>query len=98
MNHKSALLSKILLGVVISLTFFMSLVTGPVRADDPTDGRINVIPWVNSHGAVVVYCVDSAGRAGRSFTGGGIAVTDSTASRLLFATEAQINLARTKVN
>jgi hypothetical protein len=50
------------------------------------DGRINLIPWVNGHGAVAVYCIDKNGST-RSFTGGGIKVLNSSGQRLLFAAE-----------
>jgi hypothetical protein len=86
-------LSKMLVFVVIGLVFLLPLLaTAPARADTPTDGRINLIPWVNSWGAVAVYCVDQNGGHG-SYTGGRIDVTDADGQVLLRVTEAQINQA-----
>jgi hypothetical protein len=89
-------LSRLLIFFVVGLVFLLPLLaTAPARADTPTDGRINLIPWVNSWGAVAVYCVDQNGGHG-SYTGGRIDVTDATGQVLLRVTEAQINQAGVK--
>jgi hypothetical protein len=86
-------LSRMLIFIVVALVFLLPmLATTPARADVPTDGRINLIPWVNSWGAVAVYCVDQNGGHG-SYTGGRIEVRSATGQILLTVTEAQINQA-----
>jgi hypothetical protein len=62
----------------------------PAKADFPTDGRINLMPWVNSWGAVAVYCVDQFG-GHSSYTGGYIQVLNAQGQRMLKVLEATIN-------
>ena len=76
----------------VCLTLITSLSIAPAKAQDPTDGRINRVPWVNGHGAVAVYCVDANGGNG-SFTGGGIKVLTGDGQQVIFAPEAQIKAA-----
>jgi hypothetical protein len=91
-------LSRLLIFAVVALVFLLPLLaTAPARADTPTDGRINLIPWVNSWGAVAVYCVDQNGGHG-SYTGGRIDVTNADGQVLLRVTEAQINQAGVNPN
>jgi hypothetical protein len=63
----------------------------PALADGPTDGRVNLSPWVNSYGAVAVYCIDASGVPASSFSGGGIEVLDGNGQPVFFASEAQIS-------
>ncbi len=87
--------NHVLLVVVVLLAFLLANSYAlPAKADEPTDGRINLIPWVNSWGAVAVYCVDQFGHAGGSYTGGGIVMLNSNGQRMLFAREAAITPAR----
>ncbi len=79
----------IVLAIVAAVLLLGAFSATPARADLPTDGRINIMPWVNSWGAVAVYCVDQNGGHG-SYHLGGIRVTSSTGQLLLTATEAQI--------
>src|SRR5436305_3859372 len=62
----------------------------PAMAASPTDGRINLIPWVNSWGAIAVYCVDKFDHPGDNFTGGGIKILGENGQKLFFAREALI--------
>jgi hypothetical protein len=80
--------------VVIIVLLLVIQVAGPVKADEPNDGRINRIPWVNSHGAFAVYCVDQFDHPGASFTGGGIKILSSTGQKLFFAKESIITPAQ----
>jgi hypothetical protein len=76
---------KVLIFIFIAVLLLVSRVTMP----DPvsaSDGRINLIPWVNGHGAVAVYCVNQSGGT-TSFTGGGIKVLNGSGQQLLFAAE-----------
>jgi hypothetical protein len=42
----------------------------PAKADNPPDdGRINKLPWINSYGAVAVYCIDQTGKPASTYQG-----------------------------
>jgi hypothetical protein len=84
--------------VVASVLLLVGRAATPVHADNPNDGRINRIPWVNSHGAIAVYCVDQFDRPGASFTGGGIKILSEFGQKLFFAKESIINPARIQAN
>jgi LysM repeat protein len=68
------------------------------RPPSSGDGRINLIPWVNSFGAIAVYCVDEFDMPGGAFNKGGIKVLSNTGQRLFFAPELTIIPARIKAN
>ena len=96
MYSQYAFSRKVLIFILIALILLVGKVTvpDPVKAATPSDGRINLIPWVNSWGAVAVYCIDKNG-ATTSFTGGGIKVLSGSGQQLLFASEKLIKLAQT---
>ena len=82
--------SRMMIFAVVALVFLLPmLATTPAKADVPTDGRINLIPWVNSWGAVAVYCVDQNG-GHSSYTGGRIEVRSAIGQILMTVPEAQI--------
>jgi hypothetical protein len=88
---RNGLSKKVFFVLVFSIAFLVGRIVGPVQADDTIDdGRINGLPWVNSFGAVAVYCVDQRGVPARSITGGGIKVLSESGQELLFAREALI--------
>ena len=89
---------KALVIVVIGLMLMGLGAAVPAHASDVTDGRINGLPWVNSFGAVAVYCVDQFDKPGGSFTGGGIKILNQLGQKVFFAKEAIINPARVKAN
>jgi LysM repeat protein len=62
------------------------------------DGRINLVPWVNSFGAIAVYCVDEFDMPGGAFNKGGIKVLSNTGQRLFFVPELTIIPARIQAN
>lgn len=68
------------------------------RPPSTGDGRINLVPWVNSFGAVAVYCVDEFDVPGGAFNKGGIKVLSTTGQRLFFAPELTIIPARIQAN
>lgn len=84
---------------VLSVFFLGSAALVGVKAGSPEDdGWINKLPWVNSFGAIAVYCVDQNDHPGDNFTGGGIKILNSTGQRIFFAPEAEINPARVLAN
>src|SRR5215213_9121864 len=92
--------SVMLLVVTLAILFvvFAGGALMPVRAGDPGDNRINRSPWVNSFGAIAVYCVDASGKAGGSFAGGGVVILSSSGQRVLFAPEAALNNASARAS
>ncbi len=98
MNKHRFSATSVLVMVLIAITLLISRATMAVLAQEPTDGRINKVPWVNSYGAVAVYCVDQSGHAGGSFTGGGISVLNASGQQVLFASEAAINASIARAN
>jgi hypothetical protein len=70
----------------------------PANAQEPDDGRINKVPWVNSWGAVAVYCVDGSGQPGGTFAGGGIKILNSGGRQVFFAPAATVNAAIARAN
>jgi len=87
---------KILLFVLVMVVLLVSrgITPSPAKAEIPTDGRINLIPWVNGHGAIAVYCVNQFDRPAGSFTGGGIKFLGSSGQKLFFAAEKLITAAQ----
>jgi hypothetical protein len=73
--------------VVITLTLIVGI---QVQADEEDDGRINKLPWVNSWGAVAVYCVDASGGPGPYLPGGGVVVLNATGQTALVIQRSQI--------
>jgi hypothetical protein len=92
MNHGITKLNKFVTLFVTSMLIFLLLVgtAAPATADSAYDGRINIIPWVNSWGAIAVYCVDANG-GHASYTGGYIQVLTASGQRVLKVSEATIN-------
>jgi hypothetical protein len=76
---------SVLMFIILGAFLLVNHVIAPTRSM-AADGRINLIPWVNGHGAVAVYCIDKNGST-RSFTGGGIKVLNGSGQQLLFAAE-----------
>ncbi len=87
---------KVLIFIIMAVLLLVSRVTVPSPAS-ASDGRINLIPWVNGHGAVAVYCVNQNGGTS-SFAGGGIKVLNGSGQQLLFAAEAQIIAAQERAD
>jgi hypothetical protein len=87
---------SVLVFIVVVGLLLVSRATTPTQAS-ADDGRINLIPWVNGHGAVAVYCIDKNGNT-RSFTGGGIRVLNGSGQRLLFAAEQLIIAAQVQAD
>jgi hypothetical protein len=88
-------------GIVIVALLLAGTSMTQVRADDVSnrdDGRINQLPWVNSFGAIAVYCVDATNHPASSFTGGGIYILNAAGRQMFFAPEAIINPARITAN
>src|SRR4051812_30408854 len=67
-------------------------------APSAADGRINMIPWVNSWGAIAVYCVNQFDQPGDNFTGGGIKILTEIGQKVFFAKEGIVTPARNKAN
>ncbi len=88
MNVKRIPIKALLVGALLLTATGTGI---PALAHGPTDGRVNLSPWVNSYGAVVVYCADASGVPGSGFSGGGIEVLDENGQPVLFASESQIN-------
>jgi hypothetical protein len=86
-----------LLIVVVSAFVFVLLTTAPARADLPTDGRVNLLPWVNSWGAVAVYCVPASGGPGNNLPGGGVVVLNQNGQRVMAVQQQNINNCRNQL-
>jgi hypothetical protein len=84
--------------LIVLIFSLMTLAILPASAQEPDDGRINKSPWVNSYGAIAVYCVDRLGRPGLSFAGGGVKILNSAGRRIFFAAETTINAAIARAN
>jgi hypothetical protein len=89
--------------MVILLSLGLALLLGSYNsasAQNPgNDGRINQnTPWVNSFGAVAVYCLDANAKAGGTYNGAGIAVLNASGYRLLFASDVAILQAQEALN
>src|SRR2546430_6476738 len=84
----------LLVALIIGILLVISAAI-PVRAGD---NRINPPPWVNSFGAIAVYCVDASGKAGGSFAGGGVVILNNSGQQVFFASEAVLNNASAKAN
>ena len=99
MTNRIGISRKALIFVFVVLILLVSRVVTPVpvSAAIPADGRINLIPWVNSWGAVAAYCVDHNGGSA-SFTGGGIKLLSGSGQQLFFAPESLITPARTQAD
>ncbi len=82
--------------ILVGVAYLLAVSTA--QAQQPADGRINKMPWINSYGAVAVYCVGQTGRPGVSFSGGGISVLNGAGQTVLFAPEAKITAAQTQAN
>jgi len=95
MKRLPFIVSVIISFVILSLTALAIL---PASAQEPDDGRINKVPWVNSYGAIAVYCVDRLGKPGISFAGGGVKILNSAGRQVFFAPEATINGAIARAN
>jgi hypothetical protein len=98
MKDQPANTMRTLVIVVMGVMLLMATAMVPVRAGSPDDGRINKLPWVNSYGAIAVYCVDQYDRPSGSYVGGGIKILGSTGQKLFFASEAMINAASQRAN
>jgi hypothetical protein len=83
MNHRQLSTRSILVIVVVVIVLLAMRLASPVRADDPSDGRINLLPWVNSHGAVAVYC-----------SNGGFVVLNGKGKQMLAGSEASVRSAQ----
>ncbi len=86
------------IGILLAVFALTTWAVLPVSAQEPDDGRINKVPWVNSYGAVAVYCVDQSGKPGLSFAGGGIRILNSNGRQVFFAPEVGINTAMQRAN
>ena len=88
MNQNNIVSLRIFAKVFLCSAFIFALLTGasPTHADD----RINEPPWVNSWGAIAVYCQD--------FASSGIQILDGSGALLLTATPEQIVPARQNAN
>jgi hypothetical protein len=93
MKNQPTSATRTLVIVVMGLVLLTANAMLPVRAGSPDDGRINKMPWVNSFGAIAVYCVDQYDRPSGSYVGGGIKILGSTGQKLFFASEAMIRAA-----
>ncbi len=79
----------VVLGAAVMI---LTLIEGlQVQAGQADDGRINKLPWVNSWGAVAVYCVDASGGLGNNLPGGGVVVLNQNGQRVLVVQRAQIS-------
>jgi hypothetical protein len=87
---------SIFIFIFVSVVLLVNYAIMPTPSS-AADGRINLIPWVNGHGAVAVYCIDKNGGT-RSFTGGGIKVLNSSGQQLLFAAEKLIIAAQVQAD
>ena len=83
-----------LIGIVLAIVGLTLWAILPVYAQD--DGRINKTPWVNSYGAIAVYCVDQSGKPGLSFAGGGVKLLNGSGRQIFYAAAATINTAMTR--
>src|SRR5258708_6856979 len=73
MKNRKSLLKVVMLSLIVAAAIFSIL--HQVEATD--DGRINQQTWVDGHGAVAVYCLDTNGNPARNWSGG-IKVLDWT--------------------
>jgi hypothetical protein len=96
MSQTLTISRKALIAALLSLVLLLTTVNlNTLHAQDPNnDGRINTTPWVNSFGAVAVYCLDANAKPGGSYSGAGIVVLDANGKRLLFASDVAIQQAQ----
>ena len=81
----------------VSAFVLVLLISGPARAELPTDGRVNLLPWVNSWGAVAVYCVPPSGGPGNNLPGGGVVALNQSGQRVMVVQQQNINTCRTQL-
>jgi hypothetical protein len=86
-----------LLLVAVSAFSFVLLMSAPAWADLPTDGRVNLLPWVNSWGAVAVYCVPASGGPGNNLPGGGVVVLNQNGLRIMVVQQQHVNTCLTQL-
>ncbi len=86
-----------LIVVAISAFVLVMLMSAPARADLPNDGRVNLLPWVNSWGAVAVYCVPPSGGPDNNLPGGGVVVLNQSGRRVMVVQQQNINTCRTQL-
>src|SRR5205823_161981 len=86
-----------LLIIAVSAFVLVLLMTVPAKADLPTDGRVNLLPWVNSWGAVAVYCVPPSGGPGNNLPGGGVVVLSQVGQRVMVVQQQNINTCQTQL-
>lgn len=98
MRKQRLLVISLSFAIVASMVMFAVTAINPANAGGTNDGRINAdIPWVNSFGAVAVYCVDAYGHAAGTYAnGGGILVWSSNGQRVLYAPQSAIDAASNK--
>jgi hypothetical protein len=88
---------NILIVIALGILALALMITIPARADLPTDGRVNLLPWVNSWGAVAVYCVPPSGGTGNNLPGGGVVVLNQKGERVMVVQQQNINTCRTQL-
>src|SRR5258706_11658632 len=100
MLNMQAISCKVVVIVSLCLALLLSSMgTISVNAQNPgNDGRINQTTWVNSFGAVAVYCLDALAKPGGTYNGAGIAVLNASGYRLLFASDVAISQAQDAIN
>ncbi len=86
-----------LIVVAVSALVLVMVIGSAARAELPTDGRVNLLPWVNSWGAVAVYCVPPTGGPGNNLPGGGVVVLNQFGQRVMVVQQQHINTCRTQL-